>query len=655
MTTNLVVSSAAVNQLALDFEGNYLRVCAAIEKAKSHGSNVLLLPEMCLSGYGIEDAVFNPLVERQCKEFLSKLIPLTEKMLVAVGLPMRYKGQIFNTMAVICDRKLQGFVCKQSLAGDGVHYEPRWFKPWKQGKIASVNFQNQEVLFGDLIFEWSGVRFGFEICEEAWAAQRTGSELHKRCVDIILNPSASHFAFGKEEVRRRFVCEGSRTFDAVYLYANLLGNEAGRIIYDGAPKIAQRGEILATGDRLSFVDVNVVSQVVDVSLGRADRQGRNWATIDSYDAGTVQIHSQLDFCFNDKLLGQHNFQREQWELSKYIKHEEFSRAVALGLHDYSRKVGSRGFTVSLSGGVDSAACVVIAFLSVLMAVEQIGIEAFKERFSRHKQYQDASNIAELMKLFLYTVYQATDNSSEITENAAAKLAEAISATHYSINIQSIVDEYSSCFKEMTGIALNHQEHDIPAQNLQARGRSPIPWLISNVFGGILISTSNRSEAAVGYATMDGDTSGGLAPIAGIDKSYLMEWLRWCETDCPEGINAIHVLELVNKQKPTAELRPLEMKQTDEEDLMPYPILDQIQLLALRDKKSPEEILQFLCNWSESKDFEEIKLKDWVNKFFRLWQINQWKRERYATSFMLDDIALDPKTWCRFPVLSKFIV
>ncbi len=150
--------------------------------------------------------------------------------------------------------------------------------------------------------------------------------------------------------------------------------------------------------------------------------------------------------------------------------------------------------------------------------------------------------------------------------------------------------------------------------------------------------------------MDGDTAGGLAPLGGIDKPFLRRWLVWAETTCPYGLGPIAALKLVNEQQPTAELRPPGARQTDEEDLMPYPVLERIERYLVRDRLGPDDILQMLAF-----DFSDIAaplLRRYVEKFFRLWSINQWKRERYAPSFHLDDVSLDPKTWCRFPILSK---
>jgi NAD+ synthase (glutamine-hydrolysing) len=146
--------------------------------------------------------------------------------------------------------------------------------------------------------------------------------------------------------------------------------------------------------------------------------------------------------------------------------------------------------------------------------------------------------------------------------------------------------------------------------------------------------------------MDGDTCGGISPIAGIDKAFLRTWLEWMEEEGPEGTEGIPELSAINEQQPTAELRPPEQGQTDESDLMPYVVLDAIERLAIRDKLTPVEIYQSMVG-----EHDRIQLANWIRRFFQLWARNQWKRERYAPSFHLDDENLDPKTWCRFPILS----
>jgi NAD+ synthase (glutamine-hydrolysing) len=182
-------------------------------------------------------------------------------------------------------------------------------------------------------------------------------------------------------------------------------------------------------------------------------------------------------------------------------------------------------------------------------------------------------------------------------------------------------------------------------------RAPGVWMLANVRNALLLSTSNRSEAAVGYATMDGDTSGSIAPIAGIDKNYLRTWLKWLSETGPQGIGPIPQVAVLLEAPPTAELRPPDRKQTDESDLMPYDLLDAIEGLAIRDRLEPAEVLAHLKPAWASHVGGEKALRGFITRFYRLWARNQWKRERYAPSFHLDDKNLDPKTWCRFPILS----
>jgi NAD+ synthase (glutamine-hydrolysing) len=261
----------------------------------------------------------------------------------------------------------------------------------------------------------------------------------------------------------------------------------------------------------------------------------------------------------------------------------------------------------------------------------------------------ASNPHELVKHWLTTVYQATSNSSNATRNAARSIADAIGAEHYELNVDDIRESYTTKIESALGRTLNWQQDDLALQNIQARVRGPAVWMLANIKNALLLATSNRSEAAVGYATMDGDTCGGISPIAGIDKAFLRRWLCWLEKVGPTGIGPIPALCAINQQAPTAELRPLAASQTDEEDLMPYELLDAIEHQAIGEKRSPAEVLAIVG--AAFPQYSPQQLTAWIRRFFSLWSRNQWKRERYAPSFHVDDKNLDPKTWCRFPILS----
>ena len=643
----LRVAAATLNQTPLDWDGNRAHILAAIEEAREKGVSVLCLPELCISGYGCEDAFLSPGTQAMALSVLEEILPYTQGIVVSVGLPLFHNKALFNACALLAGGKLCGFVAKRFLSGDGIHYEPRWFKPWPAGERTTVTVLGQSVPLGDLFFDISGVRLGFEICEDAWVAQRRGAELSLTAVDLILNPSASHFAFGKQEVRRRLVLEGSRAFGVSYVYANLLGNEAGRAIYDGDALVATAGRVLAQARRFSYASHALISAVIDVDLTRVQH-----AALSSYRPRVQSEPGECVFAdFDFPAIGPEakSSAVDDWERSPTLKEEEFARAIALGLFDYCRKSQSRGFVVSLSGGADSAAVASLVGLMVRFAVNELGIDGFAERFAHMEGLSRLVSERELVSALLTTAYQATKNSSQVTREAAADVARAVGAKHLELDVEPLVTSYVSTIERALGRELEWQRDDLALQNIQARVRAPSVWLLANLSSALLLSTSNRSEAAVGYATMDGDTAGGLSPIAGIDKAFLRRFLVWLEEQGPRGLSAMPELRAVNVQAPTAELRPPSATQTDEADLMPYEVLDAIERAAIRDKRSPREVLTVIRVQFPRYTVHELWL--WLERFFRLWSRNQWKRERYAPSFHVDDESLDPKTWCRFPILS----
>lgn len=662
----LRVGAAALNQTPMAWRANRDHILAAIEQAKQAGVNLLCLPEMAVTGYGCDDMFQSPEVQSKALASLRLIAEEASGLVVTVGLPLCHRKAVWNTVAVLANRQIVGFVPKQHLAGDGLHYEPRQFRAWPQG----VQERTPEgIPIGDYYFEADdtvdAVRFGFEVCEDAWVRDRPGIRLAGRGVDILLNPSASHFAFDKTRIRQRFVSEGSRAFGCAYVYSNLLGNEAGRIIYDGETLVASGGEIVARGARFSYEDVVLTTCVLDMDLLRS-QQAKTASFFPQLGGGDGdRVHFLTDFATNRRTLKPEPLapvRPEPWEAGEYRKEEEFLRAECLGLFDYLRKSRSHGFALSLSGGADSATCAVL----IRYMVEMAGLDKCAERLSyipavatwagrlKHPYDHDLAADA-LVRILLVTSYQPSENSGNITQEAAARVADDVGAEHCVIAVGDIVALYQSRVERAIGRGLTWTTDNVTLQNLQARVRSPSIWALANIGNRLLLTTSNRSEAAVGYATMDGDTSGGLAPLAGIDKAFIRKWLVWAEKVGPDISTRYRErrrfasLMYVNAQQPTAELCPAEFNQTDESDLMPYPILDAIEKAGIRDKRGPEVVFDLMQ--SQFPDVPSAKMLGHVVRFFRLWSRNQWKRERYAVAFHLDDENLDPKTWCRFPVLS----
>ncbi len=652
------VAVACVNQTPFAWDDNFSHLRMAIEHARAEGATVLCLPELAITGYGCEDAFFMDSLQDTAFAQLQALAPLTRGMVVAVGLPVFHEKALYNAVALLADGQLVGFGAKQFLAGDGIHYEPRWFKPWPAGEVdwlerTAPDGSIHRFPIGDLVFDLGDIRLGFEICEDAWVANRPGVDLALRGVDLMLNPSASHFAFRKFPVRQRFVMEGSRAFGVAYLYANLMGNEAGRVIYDGGGLIASNGELVARGRRFSFQDVELTCAVIDIDGNRRE-QVRRGSHRPRHDAEDLVVEHPFAWpVIRPQAITPVSV---TWEDRATVREEEFARAVALGLWDYLRKTRAQGYVVSLSGGADSSACAVLVALMVQLAFAELGAGGVRQHLAWCRRLHDAleagGGVPEAVGALLACAYQPTENSGPVTRTSAEQVAKAIGAEFHIIDVDAQCKQYIAALEATIGRTLTWQADDITLQNIQARVRAPSIWMLANVRGAVLLTTSNRSEAAVGYATMDGDTAGGLAPLGGIDKTYLREWLRWMETKGPVGVDPVTALSYVNAQQPTAELRPATPggeAQTDEADLMPYDFLEAVEDSAIRDKHSPVEVLQELAPRYPLQAPTQLAI--WIERFFRLWCKNQWKRERLAPAFHLDDRNLDPRSWCRFPIMS----
>ncbi|MFN7261086.1 MAG: NAD(+) synthase [Cyclobacteriaceae bacterium] len=601
MSRILKIGGATVNQTPFDWKSNIANILSAIEEAKEQGVAILCLPELCLTGYGCEDLFLSDWLSAKAWKHLQEIVPHCESITVCIGLPVRFGGVTYNGACVISDRKILGVTLKQNLARDGVHYEPRWFDAWPSGSVKEIEVVDEVIPVGDLVYETNGIKFGFEICEDAWRKEkRPGYKLRERGVDLILNPSASHFAMRKSKLRENeVVIDGSRNFNCAYVFTNLLGNEAGRMIYDGDIIFGQNGKLLKVSERLSFKPFNL--QSCQINFDRPE---------------LTETHTITD---------------------NKETNEELARATSVALFDYLRKSRARGFVLSLSGGADSSLCAVLVSEMVRRASAELGWENFNMAVG----LTDSSDTKSAVGKLLTCAYQGTRNSSDATLTAARELASSIGADFHSWLIDAEVESYENKIETVLGRKLSWQTDDIAMQNIQARLRSPIIWLLANIKQSILLTTSNRSEGDVGYATMDGDTSGSLAPIAGLNKPFVIQWLKWAEKEL--GYTA---LSNVNQLQPTAELRPQERTQTDEKDLMPYSILVEIETLAIQERKAPIDVYAILSN---GKD--DHQLKEYIKKVFRLWSANQWKRERLAPSFHLDEINVDPRSWCRFPILS----
>ena len=600
MKTALNIAGAALNQTPLDEKGNRERILSALQLAKEQAVDVLCFSELALTSYGCEDLFLTKdIFDKSWKSLLLIAKQAPEELLCAIGMPLYYREKPYNALAIIYKREVRGFYLKQNLAKQGVYYEPRWFEAWPAARQEKFVRAHIRCPIGEWLLQHKGYTIGFEICEDAWSASRPANRYAK--ADLILSAHASHFALRKAAQRKKLVIESSKRYNCTYVYVNMLGNDAGRLVYEGDILMAHQGVQMAAAQAPVFGDIKFVSAAV------AERQ-------------TAEAHVS--------------------------DNQEFTDAAVLALFDYLRKSHAKGFVLSASGGADSSMCAVLVAEMIRRAIHELGIEGFLNVFSFLRPYISTqhTDLAVQQAAFhlLTMVYQASAHSSATTLRAAQALSQQIGAHFIHWSIDHEVQSYTEKVSQAIDRKLSWEKDDLALQNIQARARTPGLWLLANIKEALLLTTSNRSEGAVGYATMDGDMAGSLAPLASVSKPFILQWLRWAAQTLG------YDLTLINSLSPTAELRPASEAQTDEQDLMPYHILLAIEQEAIMNKYAPAEVFDALAR---KKLCTEQQLKMYIHKFFTLFVRNQWKRERLAPSFHLDSYSIDPKSWYRFPILS----
>lgn len=620
------ISTVSLKTTPLDFKGNLSKIESTLKRKEIENSSLILFPELCISGYGCEDTFYNPHVWRSSLNSLKELMSFSNNRLLVVGLPIFLNPNLYNCSAVLHDGKILGIVPKIHLANTGVHYESRWFQGGYTGDT-EIKILDQTVPFGNILFKSEEFSFGIEICEDSWVAGKPSILYSTMGADLVLSMGASHFSFGKQSVRKSIFKESSRNQNNVHIYSNLNGNESGKIIFEGGCLIYQNGILLAEGKRLHYRDSEITSAIIDI-----DSINQNRA---KFFRNTTMNEGVRKLFFKPSLyeeVGELSGKIPEMETNLY---SDFSGAVTLGLYDYLLKSKAKGFSLSLSGGADSSACAILVSLMKEKAKAELGTDIF-------------TRIGLAESELLYTIYQGTKNNSPETRIFAKELSGSLGIKHFEIEIDSLVDGITQEVSDKLSIDITWKNNDLALQNIQARVRSPIVWMMANIYNHLLISTGNRSEASVGYTTMDGDSSGSLCPLSGVSKKFLLEWLHYIYEGGEIMIPKLEVLSNLLNKAPTAELKPLSEAQEDEKDLMPYPVLQAIEEEYVYNGRDSDEIYDLLKG---RYNLDGNTLKSFIERFETLFKRSQWKRERLPPGFHLDEYGLDPKTSFRFPILS----
>jgi NAD+ synthase (glutamine-hydrolysing) len=535
-----------INPTVGDLDGNFERVRATIEEARTLGVELLAFPEMVITGYPPEDLLLKPSFIESAIERTRALLPFSAGMTVVVGTVDR-DFDLYNAAAVLHDGEWMGTYRKRYLPNYGVFDENRYFMPGTRNPV----------------FVRGGTVIGVNICEDIWYP---GGPVEEQVIrggaEIIVNLSASPYHAGKALARRRMLCTRASDNLAVVCYVNLVGAQD-EIVYDGASLIVdEQGQVLAEGrmfeEDLVIADVDFESvfnaRLHDPRLrkGRALDPGETSPRIELTTRPPVIAVGEAgarDAGGGAVAVATRPALARRAEPKRLDLVHEIYEALLLGTRDYVQKNQFKTVVLGLSGGVDSALCACIA-ADALGAANVVGVS------------------------------MPSEFTSGASREDAEALARALGLRFYSIPIRDVFETYRRALEP----AFSGKEPDTTEENLQARIRGNYLMALSNKFGWLVLTTGNKSEVSVGYSTLYGDMAGGFAVLKDVYKTMVYELAR--HRAVRDGKQVIPERTLT--RPPSAELRP---DQTDQDTLPPYEVLDPILRLYVEEDRAVREIAE----------------------------------------------------------------
>lgn len=624
------IAAASVSVKVGAFEENLAVLQQVAAAAAAEGVALLCLPELCLSGYQLEDRVQWPEVAEMSWRCLQELARCAPETALWAGLPVDLDGLLYNGLALLWGGAVRGVVLKRFLPSYSVFYEGRNFTPWRGRSPAEC----RGVPAGDLLFRLPFGDLSAQICEDAWVWPQENLPLLLRA-QVLANASASPFSLFKPEQRRRIMLDTADRMCCHYLFSNLVGLDSARLVFDGGALVATPDGLAAEGPLLHREPWRLVGAVVDLDdVVRRRSENTTWREAAAGAWARERVGAEVDLRAEGRarflpaaaypvpasgsfFLGDLASDPPRPPLEVAL--DQILDALVLGVRDYFQKAGAfRRILVALSGGRDSALALVAAARA---AAALPGPEPEAEKIG--------ATVA--------ARYLAGPFSSAATARAARGLAEELGVPFAEL---SIAREFELVRASLAEIAGGGEPSPLALQNAQARIRGALMLGWANSVSGLILVTSNLSEVAVGYFTTGGDNQGGFSPLADVPKTLLALLLdrageRW----------GLRSLAAIRALPPSAELAP---DQTDEADLMPYAVLDDILFLYARRKLGPADLLRVLAGRHPGHD--AARLRGWVARFLRLFRDSQWKREQSPVALKLLGLDLDPKTGFRFPVL-----
>ena len=510
-TQPMRIALAQMNAVVGDISGNADRVRALIACARDEGAGLVVFPELALTGYPPEDLLLKTHFVDAAGAALRDIARDVEDIVALVGFPER-DDDVYNAAGVLADGEVAAVYRKMFLPNYGVFDEQRYFQAGTE----------------PMLFELNGVAVGVTICEDIWEPGPPATTEALSGAQVIVNLSASPYHAGKPLERERMLVQRARDNVAVVAFCNLVGGQD-ELVFDGhSVAIDQSGTVVARAPQ--FEESLTICTVDPGAVASARlRDARHRAAVRRMrEQGELEIPPVRRFAVpvvDDEVGG---------ALAEPLSPEhEIYRALQTGLHDYVEKNGFKRVVLGLSGGIDST-------LVALIAVDALGPDR------------------------VTTVVMPSPYSSRETQDDARALARNLGTQLVEFDISAAMESYDDILRE----AFEGREADITEENLQARIRGNLVMALSNKFGWLVLTTGNKSEMSVGYATLYGDMAGGFAVLKDVYKGWVYRLVEWRD----ERAGGRLVPPDIVTRPPSAELRH---EQRDEDSLPPYEILDAI--------------------------------------------------------------------------------
>jgi NAD+ synthase (glutamine-hydrolysing) len=509
------VAACQLNPVVGDLDGNVERVLAALDTAEDAGADVAVFTELAITGYPPEDLLLKPGFVADNRAALEKVAARTGRCAAVVGF-VDAGRDLYNAAAVCAFGKVQGIYRKRLLPNYLVFDEQRYFAPGS-GEIQ--------------LFLIAGVRVGISICEDSWSPTGPIAEQAAAGAELVVNLNASPYYAGRLAERERMLATRAADASCHLVYVNQVGGQD-ELVFDGASLVLDAaGRVVASAPQfeqavlITDLEVRPVfrKRLLD-PRGRASAAPAEVVIVSSETAATDAPHTPVVTPALDPL-------------------DEVYSALVLGTRDYVRKNGFADVVIGLSGGIDSS-------LVACIAVDALGAD------------------------HVHGVAMPSRYSSAGSESDAEKLA-----TNLNIDFRTVPIELAhAAFTQMLEPSFMGRDEDLTEENLQSRIRGVVLMALSNKLGWLVLTTGNKSELAVGFSTLYGDTAGGFAVIKDVPKTLVYELSRR-RSAIPEDVIT---------KPPSAELRP---DQRDDQSLPPYDILDPILEAYVEDDLTAGELVE----------------------------------------------------------------